>query len=78
MRLTASRGPQLPGDVGGGGEIDGGGTAEQQLLVEKPELVRIKTTYPKLGVPDSQRRAANVLLANGHQHLVEAALVARF
>ena len=51
MRLTASRGPQLPGDVGGGGEIDGGGTAELQLLVEKPELVRIKTTYPKLGVP---------------------------
>lgn len=51
MRLTTSRRAPRAGEVGGGGEIDGGGTAELQLLVEKPELVKIKTTYPKLGVP---------------------------
>ena len=34
-----------------GGEVDGSGTAQLELRVEKPELVSIKTTYPRLGVP---------------------------
>ena len=54
IRLTASRGDPFGRDegVGGGGEIDGSGAASLELLVEKTELVRIKTTYPQLGVPD--------------------------
>ena len=75
MRLTTSRGASHSADGGGGGEIDGGGTAELQLLVEKPELVKIKTTYPKLGVPaaaddsdGSGAPAAGSMAAGGCSH----------
>ena len=53
LQLTTSRGSQPHGGGGGSSRADGGGTAEFQLLVEKPELVKIKTTYPMLGVPVS-------------------------
>ena len=49
MRLTTCRGGS-GGNGGCDGEIDGSGSGELQLLVEKTELVRIKTTYPKLGL----------------------------
>lgn len=49
LQLTTSRGARQ--HDAGAGTADDGDTAEFQLLVEKPELVKIKTTYPRLGVP---------------------------
>lgn len=54
MRITARR-ESNGAAAGAAAEMDGGGAAELELLVEKPELVLIKTTYPRLGVPIAAR-----------------------
>jgi hypothetical protein len=60
MRITARSGGGADGggaagsSVGGsvGGSVDDGcGSAALELLVSRPELVTIKTTYPRLGAP---------------------------
>ena len=53
MRITTRRGGSGETSGGGGGDVDGSGSASLELRVEKPELVSIKTTYPRLGVPMS-------------------------
>jgi hypothetical protein len=52
IRITTRRG--VGAHAGGECEIDGCGTASLELRVEKPELVSIKTTYPRLGVPSQE------------------------
>ena len=53
MQLTASHSASPLTGGGDHGEVDGNGIAELELLVDKPELVKIKTTYPRLGMPAS-------------------------
>ena len=50
---------------GGGGGGGGSGSAELELLVSRPELVTIKTTYPRLGTPSAQQEADDGDLETG-------------